>query len=129
MVGLTHTRDGEWVLAIIAPGQGAQTPGFLAPWLEVPGVVARALGAAEERVRRGDPRGHEQRLADGGVADLVRISLRPVVNEVEIDDGGPPRQPVGNVRQIEPRMEEARCLGALAGSDEYEHSPTLSRHG
>ncbi|ROO89349.1 [acyl-carrier-protein] S-malonyltransferase [Actinocorallia herbida] len=32
------------VLLITAPGQGAQTPGFLAPWLEVPGVADR-LGA------------------------------------------------------------------------------------
>jgi [acyl-carrier-protein] S-malonyltransferase len=32
---------------ITAPGQGAQTPGFLAPWLEVPGVAER-LGAASE---------------------------------------------------------------------------------
>lgn len=28
------TRHGWTVLAIVAPGQGAQTPGFLAPWLE-----------------------------------------------------------------------------------------------
>jgi [acyl-carrier-protein] S-malonyltransferase len=35
------------MLIITAPGQGAQTPGFLAPWLEVPGVAAR-LGAASE---------------------------------------------------------------------------------
>ena len=27
------------MLAILAPGQGAQLPGFLAPWLEVPGVA------------------------------------------------------------------------------------------
>ena len=27
------------VLAILAPGQGSQTPGFLTPWLEVPGVA------------------------------------------------------------------------------------------
>ena len=27
------------MLAILAPGQGAQVPGFLAPWLEVPGVA------------------------------------------------------------------------------------------
>jgi [acyl-carrier-protein] S-malonyltransferase len=27
------------VLAILAPGQGAQVPGFLAPWLELPGVA------------------------------------------------------------------------------------------
>jgi [acyl-carrier-protein] S-malonyltransferase len=35
------------MLIITAPGQGAQTPGFLAPWLEVPGVT-EYLGAASE---------------------------------------------------------------------------------
>jgi [acyl-carrier-protein] S-malonyltransferase len=35
------------MLIITAPGQGAQTPGFLAPWLDVPGV-AEHLGAASE---------------------------------------------------------------------------------
>jgi [acyl-carrier-protein] S-malonyltransferase len=29
------------VLAIVAPGQGAQTPGFLGPWLEVPAFADR----------------------------------------------------------------------------------------
>jgi [acyl-carrier-protein] S-malonyltransferase len=29
------------VLAILAPGQGAQSPGFLTPWLELPGFSAR----------------------------------------------------------------------------------------
>jgi len=31
----------DLVLAIVAPGQGAQTPGFLAPWLELPAVASR----------------------------------------------------------------------------------------
>src|SRR5262247_3438704 len=35
------------MLIITAPGQGAQTPGFLAPWLELPGV-AECLGTASE---------------------------------------------------------------------------------
>ena len=35
------------MLIITAPGQGAQTPGFLAPWLELPGVTER-LGTASE---------------------------------------------------------------------------------
>ncbi len=35
------------MLIITAPGQGAQTPGFLSPWLELPGVAER-LGAASE---------------------------------------------------------------------------------
>jgi len=36
------------VLVLVAPGQGAQTPGFLTPWLDLPGVEARlrALSAA-----------------------------------------------------------------------------------
>jgi [acyl-carrier-protein] S-malonyltransferase len=29
------------VLAVVCPGQGSQTPGFLAPWLELPGVGDR----------------------------------------------------------------------------------------
>lgn len=29
------------MLAVVAPGQGAQTPGFLTPWLEVPGIEDR----------------------------------------------------------------------------------------
>jgi [acyl-carrier-protein] S-malonyltransferase len=37
------------MLVIAAPGQGAQTPGFLAPWLEFPGVVDR-LGQWSELV-------------------------------------------------------------------------------
>jgi [acyl-carrier-protein] S-malonyltransferase len=35
------------MLIITAPGQGAQTPGFLVPWLELPGVAER-LGTASE---------------------------------------------------------------------------------
>ncbi|KRV46756.1 ACP S-malonyltransferase [Wenjunlia vitaminophila] len=29
------------MLVLVAPGQGAQTPGFLGPWLDVPGVTER----------------------------------------------------------------------------------------
>ena len=38
------------MLAIVCPGQGAQTPGFLAPWLELPGFRDRLgwLGAAAD---------------------------------------------------------------------------------
>ncbi|MEP6649055.1 MAG: ACP S-malonyltransferase [Lapillicoccus sp.] len=30
------------MIAVVCPGQGAQTPGFLAPWLELPGLRERA---------------------------------------------------------------------------------------
>jgi len=33
----------EHVLVIVCPGQGSQTPGFLAPWLELPGFRDRML--------------------------------------------------------------------------------------
>jgi [acyl-carrier-protein] S-malonyltransferase len=35
------------MLVISAPGQGAQTPGFLAPWLEFPGVTEQIGGWSE----------------------------------------------------------------------------------
>src|SRR5258707_12665689 len=35
------TGHPKGMLIITAPGQGAQTPGFLTPWLEVPGFAER----------------------------------------------------------------------------------------
>ncbi|MQS12087.1 ACP S-malonyltransferase [Streptomyces kaniharaensis] len=35
------------MLVIVAPGQGAQTPGFLSPWLELDGVADRLRGWSE----------------------------------------------------------------------------------
>jgi [acyl-carrier-protein] S-malonyltransferase len=35
------------MLLIAAPGQGAQTPGFLSPWLELPGFADRLAGWSE----------------------------------------------------------------------------------
>ncbi len=44
-VGPSHlssfTRKAVPVLVVVAPGQGSQTPGFLTPWLDVPGVADR----------------------------------------------------------------------------------------
>lgn len=35
------------MLAIVCPGQGAQSPGFLSPWLELPGVEAHLSSLSE----------------------------------------------------------------------------------
>src|SRR6202050_3617089 len=43
----TSTGQGKRMLIITAPGQGAQTPGFLAPWLELAGVPERPGTASE----------------------------------------------------------------------------------
>lgn len=36
------------MLAIVCPGQGSQTPGFLAPWLELPGVRGHVESLGEQ---------------------------------------------------------------------------------
>nr|WP_221462475.1 ACP S-malonyltransferase [Streptomyces olivoverticillatus] len=38
---MPSTRESVRVLVLVAPGQGAQTPGFLTPWLDLPGVTDR----------------------------------------------------------------------------------------
>ena len=55
------------MLIITAPGQGAQTPGFLAPWLELPGVAER-LGACLRagRLRSRQVRHDRERRRDQG---------------------------------------------------------------
>lgn len=69
---------------------------------------------------------HEQRLGHGGVADRVGVGLGAVVGEVQSDGVRPRAETVGGTGEVEPRSQEAGRLGALAGSDEYEHSHTLS---
>jgi [acyl-carrier-protein] S-malonyltransferase len=45
-VGLLQGRV-KYVLVLVAPGQGAQTPGFLTPWLELPGLADRLSAWSE----------------------------------------------------------------------------------
>jgi len=41
----SHRQSGR-VLAVVCPGQGAQSPGMLTPWLDVPGVRAALVAAS-----------------------------------------------------------------------------------
>ena len=38
------SRNSKGVLAIVAPGQGAQTPGFLTPWVTESSFADRLTG-------------------------------------------------------------------------------------
>jgi [acyl-carrier-protein] S-malonyltransferase len=73
------------VLVIVAPGQGAQTPGFLTPWLEVPGVEDRlhwlSAVAGLDLVRYGTTADAEE-IRDTAVAQplLVASGLVPLLN-------------------------------------------------
>ena len=69
-----HART---VLVITAPGQGAQAPGFLSPWLDVPGVAGQ-LGAWSELtgldlVRYGTTAGADE-IRDTAVAQPLLVA-------------------------------------------------------
>ena len=79
------------MLIITAPGQGAQTPGFLAPWLELPGVAER-LGAASELagcdlIRFGTTASADE-IKDTAVAQPLLVAAA-IVAASALSDGGP----------------------------------------
>jgi [acyl-carrier-protein] S-malonyltransferase len=65
------------VLVLVAPGQGAQTPGFLAPWLEVPGVADSLRGwsdvAGLDLVHAGTEASEEE-IKDTAVAQPLLVA-------------------------------------------------------
>jgi [acyl-carrier-protein] S-malonyltransferase len=73
------------VLAIVAPGQGAQTPGFLAPWLEVPGVADRlqwwSAVTGLDLIRYGTTAGADE-IRDTAVAQPLLVSAALMAHEV-----------------------------------------------
>src|SRR6201994_4776224 len=79
------------MLIITAPGQGAQTPGFLAPWLELPGVSER-LGTASELagcdlIRFGTTASADE-IKDTAVAQPLLVAAA-IVAASALSDGGP----------------------------------------
>ncbi|HEY1821895.1 MAG TPA: ACP S-malonyltransferase [Trebonia sp.] len=65
------------MLILTAPGQGAQTPGFLSPWLELPGLAER-LGAWSELAGRDLIRlgttGSAEEITDTAVAQPLLVA-------------------------------------------------------
>ena len=65
------------MLIFTAPGQGAQTPGFLSPWLELPGL-ADQLGAWSELAGRDLIRlgttGSAEEITDTSVAQPLLVA-------------------------------------------------------
>ena len=65
------------MLVITAPGQGAQAPGFLSPWLDVPGVAERLTGWSElagvDLTRYGTT-GTEEEIKDTAVAQPLLVA-------------------------------------------------------
>ena len=83
------------MLIITAPGQGAQTPGFLAPWLELPGVC-ELLGTWSELagcdlIRAGTTADADE-IKDTAVAQPLLVAAG-LVAAAALDDGDPSRLP------------------------------------
>src|SRR5438477_10163445 len=78
------------MLVIAAPGQGAQTPGFLAPWLELPGVSDRLAGwsglAGCDLVRCGSTAGADE-IRDTAIAQPLLVAAGLAAAEAAF--GGP----------------------------------------
>ncbi|MBF6048183.1 acyltransferase domain-containing protein [Streptomyces sp. NRRL B-1677] len=90
------------MLVLVAPGQGAQTPGFLTPWLDLPGV--------EDRLR-------EWSAAIG--LDLVHYGTNADADEIRDTAVAQPllvASALVSARQLFPAAEDfTRLVGAAAG--------------
>ncbi len=69
-----------WVIVVVCPGQGSQTPGFLSPWLELDGVAERLASysdAAEVDLRQHGTESDADTIRDTRIAQplIVAASL------------------------------------------------------
>jgi [acyl-carrier-protein] S-malonyltransferase len=87
------------MLAIVAPGQGAQTPGFLVPWLELPGVADRLAAWSDlagcDLVRCGGTAGAEE-IRDTSVAQPLLVAAGLAAAEAAFG----PLDPVADRAQV-----------------------------
>jgi [acyl-carrier-protein] S-malonyltransferase len=65
------------MIAIVAPGQGAQTPGFLIPWLDIPGVADRLAAWSDlagcDLIRYGTTAGADE-IKDTSIAQPLLVA-------------------------------------------------------
>ena len=77
------------MLVIAAPGQGAQTPGFLAPWLDLPGVADRLAGWSDlagcDMIRFGTTAGAEE-ITDTAIAQPLLVAAAIAAAEALLGD-------------------------------------------
>src|SRR6266702_7297233 len=82
------------MLVIAAPGQGAQAPGFLAPWLDLPGVADRLAAWSDlagcDLIRYGTTAGAEE-ITDTAIAQPLLVAAALAVAEVLFGDLGQAR--------------------------------------
>ncbi|MDT4924526.1 MAG: [acyl-carrier-protein] S-malonyltransferase [Pseudonocardiales bacterium] len=79
------------VIAVFAPGQGAQTPGMLAPWLELPGVAEQVAAFSEvtglDLVRLGTTADADE-IKDTAVTQPLLVALGVIAaGHIGLEDG------------------------------------------
>jgi [acyl-carrier-protein] S-malonyltransferase len=81
----------DGVIAVFAPGQGAQSPGMLAPWLELPGVPEQVAEFSEvaglDLARLGKTAGAEE-IKDTAVTQPLLVALGVIAaGRLGLEDG------------------------------------------
>ncbi|PVU83833.1 ACP S-malonyltransferase [Cellulomonas sp. WB94] len=80
------------MLAIVCPGQGSQSPGMLAPWLELPGVGERLSGfstAAGVDLARHGTTSDADTIRDTAVAQPLIVSTSLIALRVILGESAP----------------------------------------
>ena len=80
------------MIAVLAPGQGSQTPGMLAPWLELPGVAAQveqfSAATGLDLVRLGTSADADE-IRDTAVTQPLLVALGVIVaGQLDLDAAG-----------------------------------------
>jgi [acyl-carrier-protein] S-malonyltransferase len=92
------------VLALLAPGQGAQVPGFLAPWLDLPGVTDAVTwwsAVLDLDLARLGTTADADEIKDTAIAQPLLVGAGLAAASVLFPDGQPqfgiPGQPAGRL--------------------------------
>lgn len=112
------------MLVIGAPGQGAQTPGFLSPWLDLPGFADRLSAWSDlagcDLIRYGTTAGQNE-ITDTAVAQPLLVAAAIATAEALAGGAGPDAEQ-GDLAQVRRKADIAAghsvgelAAGAIAG--------------